>query len=645
VLEGIVADAQRSIAHLPLLTEEEERQLLVQWNETGSRYPEQCCVHQLFEEQVERTPEALAVVYEHERLTYAELNLRANRLAHRLQRSGVGPEVLVGVCMERSLELVVSLLAILKAGGAYVPFDPTYPAERLAFILQDTGVSLLLTQERLLNVLPEYSGKVICLDRCDTILCEESGENPTSAVLPENLIYIIYTSGSTGQPKGVQIEHRSVVRLVKATSYAALTAQEVFLQFAPVSFDASTLEIWGSLLNGSQLVIFPPHTPSLHELGEFLRAHHITTLWLTAGLFHQMVEHHLEGLRGIKQLLAGGDVLSIPHVHRVLHELEHCQLINGYGPTESTTFACCYSVPRDSRFSTSVPIGRPIANTQVYILDAHLQPVPIGVVGELYIGGVGLSRGYLNRPELTAERFVANPFSADASSRLYKTGDLARYLPDGTIEFLGRLDHQVKLRGYRIEPGEIEVALSDCSGVQEARVLVREDTPGDKRLVAYIVPSSHQSITGNELRASLKRRLPDYMVPSAFVLLETFPLTPNGKVDQRKLPVPEKASCQLKEHYVAPRNETEQQLATIWMEVLGRERVSISANFFEMGGHSLSATRVIARIRQVFQMDLPLSCLFQAPTIEDLALAMLEKQMELIDEETLALLLMESEMQ
>ncbi|MBA3356383.1 MAG: amino acid adenylation domain-containing protein, partial [Pyrinomonadaceae bacterium] len=491
LLKGIVVNPNQRLCELPLLSEAERHQLLVEWNDTGTEYGRDQTVAKLFEAQVERTPDAIAIVYEGEQLTYGELNQRANQVAHYLRGRGVRAEVLVGVMMERSVEMVIGLLGILKAGGAYVPLDPAYPQERLAFILADAAVAMLVTEAKLAERVPKSSeAEMICLNTEWKVIAQESTENLESGAAAENLAYVIYTSGSTGQPKGVAVQHRSIVRLVKETNYVVLTSDQVFLQFAPVSFDASTFELWGCLLNGARLIVFPAGTPSLKELGEVLRRSQVTTLWLTAGLFHQMVDDHLEDLRSVRQLLAGGDVLSVPHVEKALRELTDCQLINGYGPTENTTFTCCHSMAAGVQLNGSVPIGRPIANTQVYVLDQHMEPVPIGVVGELYIGGDGLARGYLNRAELTRERFIGNPFSAQAGARLYKTGDRVRYLADGTLEFLGRFDHQVKVRGYRIELEEIEAVLSQHRGVEQAVVLAREDVVGDRRLVAYVVQDS-----------------------------------------------------------------------------------------------------------------------------------------------------------
>jgi amino acid adenylation domain-containing protein len=624
LLAGIVANPDERIATLPLLTAIERQQLLVEWNTTQTASPRAACIQQLFEAQVARTPEAVAVVYGEQHLTYHELNCRANQLAHYLRTLGVGPEVLVGLCVERSLEMIVGVLGTLKAGGAYVPLDPTYPQERLAFMLTDTQAPVLLTQAGVVERLPKHGARVVCLDTGWARIAQEETMNPLCQTTADSLAYVIYTSGSTGTPKGTCIPHRGVVRLVKHTNYLPFNAKEVFLQFAPLSFDASTFEIWGSLLNGARLVLFPAYAPSLEELGQFAHQHGITTLWLTAPLFHQMVDNQLEKLQGIRYLLAGGDVLSVSHVQQALTALPSCRLINGYGPTENTTFTCCYSITEPRQCEPTVPIGRPIANTQVYILDAHLQPVPIGVPGEIYIGGDGLARGYLNRPELTAERFLLHPFSPTSGARLYRTGDLARYRPDGNIEFLGRLDHQVKLRGFRVELGEIEAVFTQHPAVREVVVVVREDTPGDKRLVAYVVSAQAQFPTISELRSFLQGKLPEYMVPALFVFLKALPLTPNGKVDRRALPRPDSTRPELETGYVTPQTPIEETVAGIWAEVLKVERVGIHDNFFALGGHSLLATQVISRIRTICQVDLPLRSLFEKPTVAGLSAVIMQ---------------------
>ncbi len=645
LLAGIIANADKRISELPLLSDRERHQLLVEWNNTQVDYPRDSTIHQLFEAQAEQTPDAVAVVFENQQLTYQELNQKANQVAHYLQKLGVKPEILVGICTERAslsrgasltLDAIVGLLGILKAGGAYVPIDPTYPKERLSFILEETQVPVLLTQAHLVESLPAHQAHLVCLDSDWEIIAQQSEENPAPLVTSSNLAYIMYTSGSTGKPKGVSVTQRGVVRLVKASNYANLSAEEVFLQLAPISFDAATFEIWGSLLNGARLVVMPPQTPSLQELGRAIRQNKITTLWLTAGLFHLMADEQLEDLKQVRQLLAGGDVLSVPHVLKLLREAKKCRLINGYGPTENTTFTCCYSITDASQIGKTVPIGRPISNTEVYILDSQLQPVPIGVPGELYIGGDGLARGYFNRPDLTARAFIRHPFSQEPEARLYKTGDRARYLPDGNIEFLGRFDNQVKVRGFRIELGEVEAALSQHPALREAVVVLREDEPGNKCLVAYAVLSQEGAIAPNELRAFLKEKLPEYMLPSAFVLLEALPLTPNGKVDRKALPAPDTENFPLNAA-LAPRTLEEELLAEIWSQVLGIKQIGIRANFFELGGHSLLAAQLVAKVRETFQVELPLRSLFQSPTVESLAEAIARaKAQQALEPRTLA---------
>ncbi|WP_434686357.1 non-ribosomal peptide synthetase [Pseudanabaena minima] len=616
LLIGIVAAPDTTIDRLPLLPETELQQL-TSWNQAPVDYPRNSSIQEVFEAQVLATPDAIVVIFENEQLSYQELNCRANQLAHYLRGLGIGADSLVGIYIERSLETIIGILGILKAGGAYVPLDPSYPPERLAFMVADTQVSVLLTQQKLVEQLPPSNAQVVCLDTDWQAIALQSQENPTCNVTPDNLAYVIYTSGSTGVPKGVSVVHRGVVRLVKSANYADFSPEQIFLQLAPLAFDASTFEVWGALLNGARLVLFPSDKPSLAELGQVIERYQVTIIWLTAGLFHLMVDEQLESLRPLKQLLAGGDVLSVNHVQRFREALPNCELINGYGPTESTTFTCCYPIEDAKTIGNSVPIGRPINNTQVYILNPQLQPMPIGAIGEIYIGGDGIASGYFNRPELTNERFVPNPFSSQSGAKLYKTGDLARYFADGNIEFLGRIDNQVKIRGFRIELGEVEAVLSQYPTIQKSVVILREDKPADKRIVAYFVPIPGQEVSVTELRNFFKQKLPDYMVPNAFVSMESLPLSPNGKIARKELPAPDGTNLN-QQNYVPPRNPIEQQIADVWAQVLNLEKVGIHDNFFELGGHSLLATQIIARLRKSFAVELSLRTFFEVPTIGDL---------------------------
>jgi amino acid adenylation domain-containing protein len=606
-------DALR-ISELPLLADEEREQVLRRWNDTATAYPRHATVHGLFEEQAWLRPETLAVVGANEQVTYAELDRRANQVAARLLAAGVRPDEAVGLCAERSCDLIAALLGILKAGGAYVPLDPDYPQPRLAAMLEDTGARFVLVQEGLEASLPDTDAIRLPLRAAPAALPAALPE-----VQPEQLAYVVFTSGSTGRPKGVAVTHRCVVRLVRDTDHTPVGPDEVFLQLAPVSFDASTLEIWGPLLNGGGVALFPPGPPDLREIGEAVARHGVTALFLTAGLFHQMVESHLESLRPLRQLTAGGDVLSPAHVRRVLAGLPGVAMVNAYGPTENTTYTTAYPMRSENDAGTgSVPIGGPIANSRVYLLDAAFQPVPVGVVGRLYAAGDGLARGYARRPDLTAERFVPDSVSGEAGARLYDTGDLARWRVSGDLEFVGRADTQVKLRGFRIEPGEIEATLSAHPDVDTAVVLAREDTPGDKRLAAYLVPAVGRSPVPAELRAWLGARLPSYMVPAAFVLLPALPLSPTGKVDRRRLPVPAGERRETGRPEVE-RNPLEELLAGIWCDLLGVPDVAPEDSFFDLGGHSLLATRMISQVRSVLGMELPLRALFEEPTLAGFA--------------------------
>ncbi|MDP1666746.1 MAG: amino acid adenylation domain-containing protein [Methylobacter sp.] len=621
LLEAIVEHPETAVAELPLLTAPERHQLLVEWNATRTDYPKDKCIHQLFEEQVAKIPDAIALVFEDQQLSYQVLNAKANQLAHYLQTVGVKPGTRVAICMDRSIDLVIGLLAILKAGGAYVPLDLTYPRDRLAFMLEDTNARVLLTHSSLVAQLPICSGRLVCLDTCWNDINQGSTDNLHCNTALNNPAYVMYTSGSTGVPKGVEVCHYNIARLILNNTYARFDDKQKFLLLASIAFDASTFEVWGALLHGARCVIYPERVPILSSLEKIIKQQQISILWLTASLFNTVIDEKPQILSTVAQVLTGGEALSISHINRALKQLPDTQLINGYGPTESTTFACCYPIPKTiADQATSIPIGYPIANTQIYILDALLQPVPIGVSGEIHVGGDGLALGYLNRPELTAEKFIKHPFNDDPHARLYKTGDLARYLPDGTIEFLGRIDHQVKIRGFRIELGEIESVLGQHPQLFEVVVEVYEPVPGNKRLVAYLVPQSTPAPLVSELRDFLKPKLPEFMIPSAFVCLDALPLTPNGKLDRKALPKPDQSQQELEADFIAPRNPVEKQLAEIWCNVLEIDRVGIRDNFFELGGHSLLVVKMVAEVNKLFNIDLPLGAIYQSPLVEELGI-------------------------
>ncbi len=623
LLAGIAANPDHPVRQIPLLTDSERHRLLVEWNDTRTDFPRDRCVHELFEEQARISPAATAVIFKESRLTYGELNACANRLARDLQETGVKPGMIVGIFVNRSLEMIIGLLAILKAGGAYAPLDPSSPPERLAGMLEDLEARILLTQSSLKQVLLRSTSRngsvpplIFCLDTdCTALACQKADDFPCP-VSAESLAYVSFTSGSTGRPKGVCLPHRGIVRLVRNANYASFSPSEVFLQLAPVPFDASLFEIWGALLNGARLVVLPPHAPSFSELAEAIQTNGVTTLWLTSGLFSQLVEAKPECLCDLRQVLAGGDVISPPHVRKALAYLRAGRLINGYGPSENATFTTCYEVPRDFDGQRAVPVGRPISNTECYLLDDQMQPVPIGIPGELYAGGDGLAKGYLKQPGLTAERFIPNPFRS--GTYLYKTGDLARYLSDGNIEFLGRIDTQVKIRGYRVELGEIESAILQHPEARECAVTARADTDGQKRLTAYVVPERSLAPATSEWQEFLRQRLPEYMVPSAFVVLPGLPLSPNGKVDRKALPIPE-TEVRTGANSGDPKDNVERQLCQLWEESLKKRLIGVRDNFFGLGGHSLLAMRLLARIEEQFNAKISVSQLFQHPTIEQLA--------------------------
>ena len=616
LLEAVVADADRRLSALPLLGDAEADRVLIEWNATGTAYPRAHTIHACFEDQVDAAPDAVALVADGTVLTYRELDRRANRLAHHLRALGLDPGRAVGLWMDRSLGTIIAVLGILKAGGAYAPLDLLAPDRRLASLLGVAGIDLVLTEERMRNRLSGHGVRAIAVDTDQEAIAGRPDTRPGPSAPADSLAAVMYTSGSTGEPKGVAVTHRGVLRLVKGTDYASFGPDEVFLQLAPLSFDASTFEIWGALLNGGRLAVAPPGAPSAVELGVMLRQHRVTTLWLTAGLFRQMVDHRVEDLRPLRQLIVGGDVLSPLHVARALAALPGLRLVNGYGPTEGTTFTCCHTVVSAPAPGRSVPIGRPIANTRVYVLDRHRVPVPIGVPGELWIAGDGLARGYVDRPELTADRFVELRLSATLDERLYRTGDLVRWLGDGTLEFLGRLDDQVKIRGYRVEVTEIEAALARHPQVHASVVLARSAGDGERRLVAYVVGDG--PVDSRALREFVGRTLPEYMVPATYVKIDRLPLRANGKVDRAALPEPVAWVTALAAA-AEPRDELERQLLRIWQETLSVVPIGTRDNFFDLGGHSLLAVHLFARLEAELGIALPLATVFEAPTIESLA--------------------------
>jgi amino acid adenylation domain-containing protein len=603
----------------------------------------------LFEAQVRRVPQNVALVFEHQSMSYAELNARSNQLARYLSRMGVGPDVLVGLCVERSLDMVVGILGIVKAGGAYLPLDPRYPTDRLAFMVEDAKPPVVLTQYELKESLPDIDGQVIALDADWAEIEREEESDLACAAQPENLAYVIYTSGSTGRPKGCQITHGNVVRLFDATAeWYGFNERDVWTMFHSYAFDFSVWELWGALIYGGRVVVVPYLVSrSPEEFYQLLETQQVTVLNQTPSSFRQLV--HAEELMGrgklsLRYVIFGGEALEMqslrPWFER--HGDETPQLVNMYGITETTVHVTYRPLSMADTASGSV-IGCPIPDLQVYLLDPTLEPSPIGVPGEMYVGGAGVARGYLNRPELNAERFVPDRFHSNSDQRLYRSGDLARRLPNGDIEYLGRIDQQVKIRGFRIELGEIESVLGKHPGVRESVVLIRDDEGGEKRLLAYVVPHTGQTLSSNELHTFLKDRLPEYMVPAAFVKLERMPLTSNGKIDRRALPEAEIALAEAEGTYVAPRTPLEDEVIAAWKQVLGLERIGVHDNFFQIGGHSLLATRVIILLRSKLGLNFSLRLLFENPTVEGMASALIETLLEHGDETELADLVSEVE--
>ncbi len=623
LIRSAAKNPDAAIADLDILTDAERQQVVAEFNQTAAEFRREQCVHYLFEQQAQSAPNQPALRFGETSLTYAELNKRANQLAHALRSCGVKQDVAVGLCLDRSAEMIVALLGIIKAGGAYVPLVPDNPKARLAHQLTETKAPVVITESKHLANLPEFSGKTICLDSDSDMLSKQSPENPEHINAAENTVYVIYTSGSTGVPKGVAVSHANLVNY-STFILTKLSAKSVALNFATVSTLAADLgntAIFPSLISGGCLHVIGYEMAMAGNLfGDYVKRHPIDVLKITPSHLNSLLASpEGENLLPRKYLVLGGEAATWDLVSRI-KAAGKCAVINHYGPTEATVGCCTFSVADNDVTEwnpSTVPIGRPIANDRVYILDQQMRPVPVGVPGELCIGGAGIAKGYLNQPQQTAERFVKDPFSNDSNARLYRTGDLARFLPDGNVEFLGRIDQQVKIRGYRVEPAEIENLLKKHVAIQQVVVVPQEDKNGDKRLVAYAVSNRKPAPTSDELRFFLQERLPDYMVPAAIVLLETLPLTRNGKVDTSALPSPEEVVTQ--RIVIAPRNPVEQGLADIWRQVLKLEEIGVNDNFFDLGGHSLLATQVISRVRSTFHVQLPLRSLFDSPTVAGLA--------------------------
>ncbi|MEO0683455.1 MAG: amino acid adenylation domain-containing protein, partial [Cyanobacteria bacterium J06649_11] len=623
LIENMI-DAEDRASNLPWITATERHKILTQWNQTYTEYPRDLCIHQIFEMQAIRSPDAVAVAYAEQQLTYRQLNHRANQLSHYLRQLGVQSETLVGIYLEQSIDAVVGLLGVLKAGGVYLPLDPTYPQERLDSVLEDSETPVIVTQQSLYEKLPPSDAKLVCIDLELENISQQNTENPRTDIDSNNLAYVIYTSGSTGRPKGVAVTHQGISRLVLNTNYIQITSDEHIAQVSNISFDAATFEIWGALLNGAKLcgiskdILLSPQK----FISELLQKR-ISVLFLTTALFNQIAREVPEAFNSLRYLLFGGEAVDPKWVNAVLRAGPPQNLLHVYGPTENTTFSSWYLVKSVSENAKTIPIGKPIANTQAYVLDRQRNPVPIGVPGELYLGGDGLAREYLKRPEITQSVFIDLPnwpkeetdVSSNSTIRLYKTGDIVRYLPDGNLVFLRRADYQVKIRGFRIELEEVRSAIRRHPDVQDVVVIDREDVPGDKRLVAYLVCDC--SVI--RLREFLIEKLPGYMIPAAFVKMDALPLTLNGKVDRRVLPIPERTRPDLETAFIPPQTEVEAKLVEIWAKVLDLDCISTQDNFFDLGGHSLLATQILLEVGKTFEVDLPVSILLDLPTVASLA--------------------------
>lgn len=630
LLEGIAKAPEERISRLPLLTSEDRNQVLTEWNPIPTDYPN-CCIHELFEKQAERSPDAIALVFEREQVTYHELNARANQLAHFLRKSGAGPEVLVGISMERSVEMVVAQLAVLKAGAAYLPLDPTYPRGRLEWMISESRMRFLLTQESLLSQLPTLDARVICLDRDRELWEQEIAENLKTNIVPQNLAYVIYTSGSTGKPKGVLTVHSAVVNyLVFLVKMAGVKGDDVVLQVPSMSFDPSVRDTIGPLTAGAKVILINSNDAGKPScLLAKIKEHGVTCiLSIVPTMLNALIqEAGEESYDSLRILLASGEELHREICRKVKTVFARVQIVNLYGPTECTMTSTYYPVDVSTNNEPDVVlIGKPNDNSQIYILDRNLDPSAIGAPGEIHLGGSGLARGYLNHVDLTAEKFIPNPFSSEPGSLLYKTGDLARLLPDGNVEFLGRLDRQVKVHGYRIELGEIESVLDQHPGIAQSAVASKERSTGQKVLVAYIVPKNSNDLSDRELRTFLKQQLPQYMIPSHYLVLGSLPKTPTGKVDRKALPILPDISTGDKEGFVPPRTALEIAMASVWSALLQVSQVGIHDDFFALGGDSLIATQVVSRIRQMFEVELPLQSIFEMPTLAELSDAVARKQ-------------------
>ncbi len=649
LLAGAAADPNARVGSLPIMDAKERQQVVTAFNQTTADYPRGKCVHELFEQQAARYPNRPALRCGEQEFSYAQLNSRANQLAHFLRKNGVGANTAVGLCVERSADMIVGLLGILKAGGCYVPLAPDNPQARLAHQLSETAAAVVLTQQKLLQLLPEFAGKVVCLDRDGALFQHEPRVNPQMLNSPEDLVYVIYTSGSTGVPKGVAVRHRNLV------NYSHFIRRRLQLEQATqglhcatvstISADLGNTCIFPALISGGCLHVIPYEMAMAANLfAAYTAKHPIDVLKITPSHLNTLLNAPQgKAILPRKHLVLGGEASSWSFIERI-RQAGKCAVLNHYGPTEATVGCCTFAVAENDVKAWSpatVPIGRPIANDEVYILDRDLRPVPVGVAGELCIGGAGLAKGYLNQPEQTAERFIAHPFSTDPTDRLYRTGDLARFLPDGNIEFLGRMDHQVKIRGFRVEPAEIEAALRQHPAVRQTVIVPYDDSSGEKRLAAYVVSS--QVLSPEEFRRFLVERLPEYMVPSGFVRIESVPLTANGKVDLKALPSPEQQPAPAERGFVTPRNPEEEKLVGIWKEVLKMDRVGVTDNFFELGGHSLLATQIISRIRNTFRVQMPLHSFLEAPTVAGLAEKIAHCPAAESEEEEMARLLQELE--